>query len=278
MEEVLINGGYSGPVARLLTLGDVAGLQGEWRDYPAMGLGVEQIPDLIRMATDEALHTADSESAEVWAPVHAWRALGQLRAEAAIDPLIGLFRLADDEQDDWVGDDLPEVMSLIGPVTLPALVAYLHDAAHGEWARTIASESVVEIGRCHPEARDACVAALSGQLERFAENGEELNSFLISSLLDLDGVEAAPVMERAFAAGAVDLSVQGDWEEVQIELGLLDKRIRPRPRAGWLTRKIFGMRSPREMTPPPPNTGKSCAKDKKKKKGQRKSRKKNRRK
>ncbi len=31
-------------------------------------------------------------------------------------------------------------------------------------------------------------------------------------------------MEQAFAAGLVDESVAGDWEDVQIELGLKDER------------------------------------------------------
>ena len=236
-----------------------------------MGLDAGHVPDLIRMVTDEALHAADSETAAVWAPVHAWRALGQLRAEAAVEPLTGLFRLVDDQQDDWVSGDLPRVMGLIGPVAIPALVAYVQDAVHGVWARISASESLSEIGQGHPGARDACVAALTSQLEQFAENGEDLNAFLISWLLDLGAVESAPVMERAFAADAVDLSVQGDWEEAQIELGLLDKRITPQPRSWFLG-------SATKTHALPPGSGKSRGKAKKKRKDQKKSRKKNRRK
>jgi hypothetical protein len=52
---------------------------------------MDQVPELIRMALDEDLHWADTESAEVWAPLHAWRTLAQLRAEAAVEPLIGLL-------------------------------------------------------------------------------------------------------------------------------------------------------------------------------------------
>jgi hypothetical protein len=32
-------------------------------------------------------------------------------------------------------------------------------------------------------------------------------------------VEAAPLIERAFAAKRIDLSVMGDWEDAQVELG-----------------------------------------------------------
>jgi len=270
VDEPLSDSGYEGLVGQLLALGEPSLYRDAWLDYLARGLTVEHVPDLIRMATDDALHTSDGDSPLVWAPVHAWRALGQLKAESAVEPLIGLFRRADEQHDEWLCGDLPKVMALIGPVTIPALVAYVQDPAHGVWARISASESFAKIGLAHPDAKEECVAALSNQLERFAENGEDLNAFLISWLLDLHAVEAASVMEKAFAADEVDLSVQGDWEEVQIELGLLDKRITPRPRT-WLSWQ-------KPTRPVPPQHSKAQGKSKKKKKEQKKARKKNRRK
>ncbi len=68
--------------------------------------------------------------------------------------------------------------------------------------------------------RDEIVAILTRQLDLFERADEELNAFVISALLDLKAVESAPVMERAFAADRVDLSVCGDWSNVQVELGL----------------------------------------------------------
>ena len=82
--------------------------------YPS-GLTAGQIPELIQMARDEELHRADSDSLEVWAPIHAWRALGQLRAEAAIVPLLRLLERIDEEDDDWVVEELPVVFGMIGP-------------------------------------------------------------------------------------------------------------------------------------------------------------------
>jgi len=270
VDEPLRDSGYDELVARLLALDEPSLYRDAWLDYSALGLGAEHVPDLIRMASDDALHTAASDNPLVWAPDQAWRALGQLRAESAVEPLVGLFSRADEQHDEWLCDDLPKVMALIGPVAIPALVAYVQDATHGVWARISASKSFAKIGLAHPEVRETCVAALSNQLAQFAENGEDVNAFLISWLLDLNATEAAPVMEQAFAADAVDLSVQGDWEEVQIELGLLDKRITPRPRTWFLWQK------PTPTAPPP--SGKAQEKSKKKKKDQKKARKRNRRK
>jgi hypothetical protein len=38
----------------------------------------------------------------------------------------------------------------------------------------------------------------------------------------------------AFAADKVDISILGDWEDAQIALGLLDKRLTPPPEYVWL--------------------------------------------
>jgi hypothetical protein len=219
---------YHDPVARLLGLGSVQG-QPEWRDYPALGLTAEHVPELVRMALDDDLYWGEGEGTEMWAPLHAWRALGQLRAEAAIAPLLPLLDRIDEEDDDWAQGDLPEVFGMIGPATLPGLRDFMADAGHGEWARIAAGESLVKIAERFPEARERAVATLAEQLQHFAEQERTLNAFLVGGLCDLNAVESAAVIEQAFAADTVDLSVQGDWEEVQIRLGLLDKRLTPAP-------------------------------------------------
>jgi len=218
---------FENPVTQLLTLGDVRG-QAEWTDYAALGLTEAHIPDLIRMALDEELLWADSESDEVWAPLHAWRALGQLRAETAVESLVTLFTYLDEDMDDWISEDLPEAFGRIGPAATPALRAFLADAAHGEWSRVAAANSLVSIAQRHSASRDEVVAILSAQLARFAEQERNFNACLVADLaFDLHATEAAPVIEQAFAADTVDLMMMGDWEDVQIKLGLLAKRKTP---------------------------------------------------
>src|SRR5205823_7934320 len=109
---------------------------------------------------------------------------------------------------------------LIGPIAIPAITAYMADKSHGTSARIAASNCLEKIGAMHPEARDECVAALTGQLERFEENDPEMNGVLVSNLIDLKAVEAAPIIERAFAAGCVEPGIAGDWYDVQVQLGL----------------------------------------------------------
>ncbi|HEU5369606.1 MAG TPA: hypothetical protein VFU69_14125, partial [Ktedonobacterales bacterium] len=85
---------YPPPIDKLLTIGESEDFRAEkWPDYRELGLGPEHINDLILLATDHELRWGeeDDDAPEVWAPVHAWRALGQLRAEAAIEPLMAWF-------------------------------------------------------------------------------------------------------------------------------------------------------------------------------------------
>ena len=220
---------YPEPVSQLLSLGAVRD-QPEWLDYLALGLTSDHVPDLIDMAQDEDLHWAMPDTAEVWAPIHAWRALAQLQAGDAVQSLLYLFSRIDVHDDDWVAEDLPRALGVLGPAAILDLRDYLAGASHGLWARVAAAASLAEIGKRHPEARTRCLAVLAGQLEHFVHTDPTLNAYVISQLIDLKAVEAASVIRRAFAAERVDLSIEGDWEEVQIRLGLLQKRLTPRPR------------------------------------------------
>jgi hypothetical protein len=238
---------YGPPVDQLLTYGDGWHVSPNgWPDYLELGLGPEQIPDLIRMATDEDLNWAYSDSLEVWAPIHAWRALGQLRAVAAVEPLLTLFESLDDS--DWVMEELPEVFAMIGPAALPALAAYISDVSHDVEARISAIPSVEKIGIRWPESRSACVALLMEQLEGFAENEPEINGFLVLGLVELHVTEAAQLIERAFAARRVDPTIMGDWVDVQVELGLLSPGEAEQRRPKESARDFFSFQD--EMTPP----------------------------
>lgn len=217
-----MNTSYPSPVDKLLTYGDCRNFH-DWPDYLALGFTHEHIDDLIRMGTSEELNWADSDSLEVWAPIHAWRVLGQLKAEAAIVPLVNFFNQVD-EDDDWTPSEFPVVLGMIGPAAIPTLAEFLMNPANEMYPRTYAGDSLAEIGKRHPEARAACVKHLTAAIKQAENNPPGLNGFILANLLDLKAAEAAPEIERAFAADAIDPTIAGDWEEVQVEFGLLKAR------------------------------------------------------
>ena len=221
---------YTEPVAQLLTYGDPRG-ETEWPDYLPLGFTEEHVPELVKMATDEELNWTSSESLEIWAPVHAWRTLAQLQAEDAIEPLLALFDFEEDFDDDWAISELPTIYGMIGPKAVPALSRYLSDASAELLSRLSVVDCIKEIGKTHPGAKLECAQALSTQLEHFRRNPTTLNGFLISGLMGLRAVDHLPLIKQAFDNGQVDLSIAGDIEDVEIELGLREERSTPR---SWL--------------------------------------------
>ncbi len=212
---------YAPPVDLLLAVGDARKTMRKWPDYLALGLASEHISELIRLATDETLMWADGESDEVWAPIHARRALGQLCATKAIEPLLSLLA---DEHDDWIGEEVPPILALIGPPAVEPAAKYLQDARKAVGSRITASVCLEKIALRHREARHACIAALSQALEKFNSNDPNLNGFIISSLCEVNADEALPLIERAFKADRVDEMIMGDWDEVRREFGLPPER------------------------------------------------------
>lgn len=243
----IIANSYAPPVNQLLALGEPR--RDDSRDYTALGISEDAVPELIRMATDPALNDGPQDSKLVWSPVHAWRALGQVladghpRAPEAIKALLTLFQRAD-TSDDWVMSDLPKALARIGVPAIAPAADYLADSTRGEWARVSAAETLGHIGRQHAELRAECVGRLAKQLEKFAEQPEVVNTFVISALWDLRAVEALPVIEHAFASGRVDESVNGDFEDVQIHFGLKTQREHPRQPNSLteMSRELAGLR------------------------------------
>ena len=214
---------YKPPIDLLFAYGEKDTHIKDWPDYLELGFTAEHIPELIRIATDENLYWADSEDEGMWAPIHAWRVLAQLKAEAAIEPLLQLFEW----EGDWVSEEMPLVYAMIGPVSIPALSNYItkkHKRTDDPFPRIFAIDSLVKIAEEYPETKQVCTKIFSNQLETYANQHETLNAFLISGLMDLQVMEALPLMEQAFAAHCVDMMVTGDWEDVQIELGLKAER------------------------------------------------------
>lgn len=216
---------YPDPVAKLLTFGENALEAEEWRDYKSDGLTAEHIPTLIELAQDEELYYEAWPDPAARAPIHAWRALGQLQAVDALDMLLRLMDLWQDEE--WVVLDMPIVIAMLGPSVLDTLGDAFERVRGNDITGATIVEAIHEIAQRTPEVQPQCVAVLTAELENYGQNHRWVNARLVHALTELNIVDAAPLMEKAFAADAVDLSLMGDWESVQIALGLLDARITP---------------------------------------------------
>ena len=200
----------------------------EWLDYLSLGLTEADLPELIALMSDPSFHEAYGDEQEVWVPLHCWRTLGQLRTVAALGPILALRDKLPD--DDWLSSDLAEIAILIGPEALPLLAVYLADEGKDEYNLVDVAEAINQLGQSDPSIKDECVRLLCGQLERFERNTPLLNGMLVSDLLDLKALDSFDTIRRAYVADAVDISICGDLEDVEIELGLRSERSTPPPK------------------------------------------------
>jgi hypothetical protein len=206
------------PIAMLMELGEPLYARNfVWPDYRSFGIGREHIPALIQIGTDHALINLEDETdPRGWGPVHAWRALGQLQALEAVEPLIRLFHEVRDN--DWVIEEMPDVFALIGPAAFPALAAYLRDDRYPYYARMVAATSLMQMALAFPEVRRQSVDALAEQLAEFQRNTPGTNGVLIANLVELEAAEKADLILKVFSEGKVDRFIGGDWRDVKHQL------------------------------------------------------------
>jgi hypothetical protein len=207
---------YALPVAGLLTIGD-PGNKGVEAQIAALGFGQEHVPELVRMAVDPELNSAPGDSLEVWAPLHALRALKGLDASAHAADLMTLVEL---DEDDWFREELPEVFGHIGSAALAPLQAYLTDRSYSEWGHVLVARALGEIGQRHPELRDAVVASLSEVLRNAEQYDEMACTFAMDALVELEAADALPALRRAFELDKIDTMVRGDWGDILDQLGV----------------------------------------------------------
>jgi hypothetical protein len=233
----MTNLSYQPPVSNLLTYREVETKPADWPNYvEELGLTADHIPELVTLVQDEQLWKFwddDIDDAdlpdlgpEVESPysiiIHAWRALGQLRAEAAVPALIKLLLNLDM---DWAWEELPQVFAMIGPAAIAPLEATLKQPADGDndGPQFTLVSGLAQIGLEHSDSRDRVVAILTDALAQNPQTNRMLGGSLCSALIDLEAVEAAPVIEAAYAEDRISPRFSGTWATVQVELGLKKK-------------------------------------------------------
>jgi hypothetical protein len=189
------------------------------------------VPALVEIAR-EWVENDELPEDEWSAPIHAWRALAQLRAVEVVEPLLAMQNRLDEQGDQWYLEEFHDVFGVIGAPALAALSEYLADRDNEEFPRISTANGLCEIGKRHPETRPQVVEVLASQLGEHEPGVYSLNGFLVLYLTNLNAVESAEVIERAFAAGVVDETVAGDWTIIREELGVPGQGLvpdRPRP-------------------------------------------------
>jgi hypothetical protein len=210
---------YAPEIAKLLNYG-VAEATANWPDYVReLGLGEQHIDALIRMATDAALYDADAEPLQASAPVHAWRALGQLRASSAVSPLLEVL---DQRQSDWTIMEIPEVIGMIGAPALATLASWMADESRREAVMYGVIRSLVEVAHREPDTAKDVVGLLIKRLEKYRDNDFSVNAYLVEALCKLRAKEAFALIKEVYLRQRADVTIF-HWDQVLEALGIHDE-------------------------------------------------------
>lgn len=224
--ETIINQ-YSGNVARLLSLGyDV--IDNESFSYIAdVGLGADDIQQLMRLAADKELYEYDfdenDEALEFFGVIHAWKALSELKAPEAKALFQGLLEeFSASIDDDWM---LTMFSKLIAPyragMAAEAMEKVL-DENRNEWDR-VEYVSLLKEMLAHEEITvDEINEFLSGFFTVCRQ--PIVNAAAINLCMDFQLTEHYDAIARCYSNDWVDIEYNGDLEDVEIALGMRTKR------------------------------------------------------
>lgn len=188
------------PVATLLALGEPV-VGGPWPNYAAEhGFRLEHVPELLRLLGAREFDELAPTDVRVWAPIYAGRVLGQLRAVAAIEPLIEFARKH--PEDDYLV--LARVMEDIGPPAIDALLGWLRRPALHEWEHMTPIDALERIARAHRAQFGRITSALAALLLDYEQNSRELNALVCDALLDLQADTYRPLVFNVIRQGAYD--------------------------------------------------------------------------
>jgi hypothetical protein len=210
---------YQAPVAKLINLKEDPRWDDEqWLDYVNQcGLSTADLPELSRLISDDAL--VGDDGMPIFCEIHVLRALVQIDPEAGIKLYID--QLTKFPEDDFLHEEIDGISRNAGAIAIAPFTKMLTDATQEEAVRVTFADGLEEIGKAHPESREACVKALMAQLQNYhVQDSDYLNSVLVSNLIELKAVEAVNLIEEVFTNRELDEWCTGSWAAAQVSLEL----------------------------------------------------------
>jgi hypothetical protein len=171
------------------------------------------IPDLERMVLDEGLLSGWPVEPPSWAPLHALRLLGCLRAHQSAGRLLALM----DQEDDWLSDLLPSIWTEMGPRAAEPLWEYIQNRQHNPEQRGNVMIGLQKLAEEHRPYRREVVEGLSQLLDDAPGGDGTANAYIVHALTELGAVEALPALRRAYDEHKISLKIM-TWDDVTVRL------------------------------------------------------------
>ena len=192
-------------VDALFTIGQPDKLA-NWPDYPERyKLDASHIPDLIQLLTQQPLPGASAAAGKHWVPLHAWRALGQLRANDAVPVIFQHIEIW--ARNDWAIDEIPSVLALIGEPAIAPANAVLVSSRFSEGARIIAMKALVQTAGLDPLHKEQVYPLLSRYAQQPDHSVSALNALLVNELEALDSERFHREVRQLLLPDLVDIEL-----------------------------------------------------------------------
>lgn len=200
-----------------------------WEDYLHHGFSDADIPVLLELLSDDELHTSlDGNRSAV--PFYTWRILGQLKSVEAIDPLIALT--VEYQDNHFIHSEVGVALGMIGKPAMARVAEILLDETEAEGLKKTVAEALFETARQHPELREEVIGHFRTYLQSPNPDYYGHNGLAVAHLVNLNAVELIEEIRNLYAKDYADLSIAGDIEDVEIDLGFREERSTPRPGFG----------------------------------------------
>ena len=200
---------YAKPLSNLLALGQSAI---DEIDYvQRYGIGPQHREPLEQMLKDPVFQQVGPTDPEVFATMHAWRALGQIGDQRSLPVLFSV--LLDPDAGDWDYEELPEIIGRFAAAALPSTLkehrVRLADPDGNETLLWALQRILALIAKRDPESRGAVIDCLRAVVTDPQMHLITTRASAIASLSELRAVECLPCIEQAYADGMVDIGYVG---------------------------------------------------------------------
>ena len=196
-------------------------------NYLELGFNEDNIDDLIEIALDKDLIFSNSDDEkEMYYPCHAIQILGQLGTLEPFDAL--LKRMDDFLDDDYYIEAVAHYLRRVGSAKKNELIDYFLNQSNDEGNRMVVLEVIETFMGDDSSFNTALEEALVEYLNRDDELYDLLNASATFDLIDLSGAKHIDLIREVFEKKPVDIFYDGDLEDIEIKLGLREKRSKPR--------------------------------------------------
>ena len=210
-----------------LTTNDLMRTENLTPQYSELGFSRDDIDGLIEIALDVDLELSNSSvDKERYIPCHALTALGQFEEIKPFDEI--LERLEFFEDDDYYREAVLYYLRKVSYLKLDDLIEYFLDRTKKLGLRLLVLEGIEEAFKNDTSLNDRMVEVFVEFLQRDDELDDMVNAVVIFMLIDMTEDKYIDLIRKVFDTKPVDVFYDGDLEDIEIKLGLREKRSKPR--------------------------------------------------